>query len=451
MTHKLNEGWVEIALDIAQQAHLGQKRRSDNSPYITHPVRVYSITKRFKYSRLAQVVAVLHDAIEDAKDKAFVANQIQRRLPKALEYVTSLSHVKGTDYTSYVTSLNDTSLQVKLCDMLHNLLDNPRQSQKEKYKKAIEALALTHGGKPDVIHQDHWEILLRQIGTSPESVFSDLRENNESILLRQYVRLFIEAKMLPEADERFDLRSAAQTLTEPLTRFILEAIEKEDNKLHSNFEICLQSEGSSIQIEWKNGKSHGSLDEELTGNVFSRLDSIGRYDIDATVRLGETNNVDADYVWDEDPYGDLDGDDVDEVDLGGIELTLELTQDTAQTINELPELMRKTRGVFAHELQHVIQKAIYGKSIDVMSKENIDRHAKDPDEVDARVEEILAASLNELSTNTVDDFKAELICHIHSYLTRNGIQENSEKYKKLKRNMIDSHLVRYREKFELWG
>ena len=57
---------MEDVKQTAHLVHLGQKRR-DDTPYISHPIEVYNITKRYYPENFnAQALAILHDTLEDA-------------------------------------------------------------------------------------------------------------------------------------------------------------------------------------------------------------------------------------------------------------------------------------------------------------------------------------------------------------------------------------------------
>jgi (p)ppGpp synthase/HD superfamily hydrolase len=180
---KLFESMTDVAMDIAHQAHLGQVRRGDRSPYITHPVRVRSITQRFGYPRIVQLAAILHDAIEDADNPDDVERWIKAKLPKVLPIVKAVTHDRGTAYFDYIKDMRGYVLQVKLSDMLHNLLDYPGERQRKKYRAALTAISNAHDGKPSEIHPDHWHELISQVGLEPV-IEQDLRE---------YVRRIVQA------------------------------------------------------------------------------------------------------------------------------------------------------------------------------------------------------------------------------------------------------------------
>lgn len=136
---------IEKAKDIAMQAHLGQTRKVSKEPYFIHPFRVFLAARTFGFNKEHQLLAILHDVYEDAKNKKYVLNQIKEYFGgNMVKLVLVLSHDKSiSDYDNYVLTLakkNKTALHIKLLDMLENLKDNPSKRQLEKYYKAIKHL-----------------------------------------------------------------------------------------------------------------------------------------------------------------------------------------------------------------------------------------------------------------------------------------------------------------------
>ena len=56
---------VEKALRIATEAHLGQVRKGDSSPYIVHPVMVALKLREHRFSDTVVAAALVHDVLED--------------------------------------------------------------------------------------------------------------------------------------------------------------------------------------------------------------------------------------------------------------------------------------------------------------------------------------------------------------------------------------------------
>ena len=139
---KINElSKIEKAIDLAQDVHSGQYRKVSKKPYIIHPFRAYQRARAMGLSDDVQIIAVLHDTYEDAKNKAYVADKIKSMYGNIIwKYILLLSHDKGTDYNTYILSLakkSNVALQVKLIDMIENLLDNASPKQKAKYLSGL--------------------------------------------------------------------------------------------------------------------------------------------------------------------------------------------------------------------------------------------------------------------------------------------------------------------------
>lgn len=173
----------------ARMAHTGQKRRSGED-YFTHPSEVRNIVRRFyPKDHAAQIVALLHDSIEDAPGSTvdsveemeqFIRGSIQdpRAGQVVIDAVKSLTHEKGGSYSDYVVSLlnNRLALRVKLADMVHNLSSSPSPKQKAKYANAIGMISDEAGGIPAGISSKHWEAL------------TSLTESKEISGLRKLIR-----------------------------------------------------------------------------------------------------------------------------------------------------------------------------------------------------------------------------------------------------------------------
>lgn len=190
---KFTKSDFEDVYATARMAHVGQKRRSGED-YFSHPSEVRNIVRKF-YPRdhAAQMVALLHDSLEDAPGSTvetveemeqFIKGSIQD--PAAGEVVIngvrSLTHEKNAPYADYVVSLlNDPlALKVKLADMVHNLSSTPTPRQKQKYKKSIEMLSDVAGGLPTGISPKHWNTLISL--TEPEEML-ELRSVIKGLLL----------------------------------------------------------------------------------------------------------------------------------------------------------------------------------------------------------------------------------------------------------------------------
>ena len=135
---------ITQAKDLARDVHKGQWRKKSPLPYIVHPLRVYQRAKSRGLSKKHQVLAILHDTYEDAKNPQRTLKKIKEMFgPGTVKMIVVLSHDKGIDYKEYLLALatkSKTVFDVKLLDMEDNLSDKPNPKQKNKYKEAIEYL-----------------------------------------------------------------------------------------------------------------------------------------------------------------------------------------------------------------------------------------------------------------------------------------------------------------------
>ena len=158
MILELGEKELEAASRIAGIAHHNQFRR-DGQPYIMHPTAVQAITKQFYPDNIeAQILAVLHDVIEDGpeysghsrrelfrmvKDAIPDNPEAQKRVMDALRTMThsKRTHPVYEDYLQLVFS-NELAAIVKISDLIHNLSHNPSESQIIKYRDALNKVPI---------------------------------------------------------------------------------------------------------------------------------------------------------------------------------------------------------------------------------------------------------------------------------------------------------------------
>lgn len=134
-----SDALIDLAEKIATEAHAGQFRRGGVIPYIEHPRTVVS---RVGGDPEAQVVAWLHDVIEDSEHTAetLKAAGIPSHLVEAVVLLTKTQEVSYGDYLEKVAS-NRIATRVKIADMISNLADNPSTKQIQKYAKGLQRLS----------------------------------------------------------------------------------------------------------------------------------------------------------------------------------------------------------------------------------------------------------------------------------------------------------------------
>jgi (p)ppGpp synthase/HD superfamily hydrolase len=166
------ENDFEDVLQTARLAHLGQKRR-DGSDYIMHPQAVMGITKAYyPYNYTAQILALLHDTIEDGPANGIPEREIKEIIrgsisdPRELERIEValdlMTHDKSVypvyeDYLARVFS-NPLAAIVKVSDLIHNLSHNPSEKQIIKYKSALKRVPIP--ASVDTMHKRKLEGIL---------------------------------------------------------------------------------------------------------------------------------------------------------------------------------------------------------------------------------------------------------------------------------------------------
>lgn len=130
---------LNIATNIAYEAHRNQFRRDGKTPYIEH---VKSVVGRLR-GQPNEVIATawLHDVLEDSDwmpsdlEKAGICREV-------VHAVVTLTHTKACKYESYLQLISEEPIArtVKIADMLSNLADSPTDKQIVKYAKGLLVL-----------------------------------------------------------------------------------------------------------------------------------------------------------------------------------------------------------------------------------------------------------------------------------------------------------------------
>lgn len=126
---------IDEAASIAAAAHRGQFRRDGVTPYIEHPA---AVAARVRGDEKAEMVAWLHDSIEDTEETA--ESLAAKGAPaEVVEAVALLAHPRGEPYRQYLERVKAHPLaaKVKVADMLANLSDAPAERQIRKYAQGL--------------------------------------------------------------------------------------------------------------------------------------------------------------------------------------------------------------------------------------------------------------------------------------------------------------------------
>ena len=164
---------IDDVMQTAHLVHLGQKRRSDDSDYIMHPIAVKDITEEhYPGNKNAQLLAILHDTLEDA-DKVgnisrkeaqdMISASIHDRdaLDQIMSALSVMTHDKSVSYPEYLEKLfkNPLAAIVKVSDLIHNLSHGPSERQIIKYRSALEQVPL-----PGYIARGQKDQLMKLLG-----------------------------------------------------------------------------------------------------------------------------------------------------------------------------------------------------------------------------------------------------------------------------------------------
>ena len=119
-----NKNLLSSAILFATTMHSGQFDRG-GMPYITHPLRVMSFLKTTDEELMA--IAVLHDVVEDAfadnHEDGFETLKSIGMTTRIIAGVRAMTKKKFQTYEDYIAELtkNRDAIQVKMCDLRHNI------------------------------------------------------------------------------------------------------------------------------------------------------------------------------------------------------------------------------------------------------------------------------------------------------------------------------------------
>jgi (p)ppGpp synthase/HD superfamily hydrolase len=118
---------INLALEVAAKAHLKQKRKGTDIPYIIHPAGVALILSQEGYSEDLIIAGILHDVVEDTEIKLdFIRMNFGDKIAAIVEGCTEpdkfWSWKKRKCHT--IELLKTASMDIKLvscADKLHNI------------------------------------------------------------------------------------------------------------------------------------------------------------------------------------------------------------------------------------------------------------------------------------------------------------------------------------------
>jgi len=160
------------AINFATAAHNGQTRKGKpDVPYITHPLAVGILLAKTGASEDIIIAGILHDTIEDTDVmKHEIVDQFGKEVTKMVNDVTeqdkSLPWVERKKLAlEHIPHMSHGSHMVKTADVLHNMIDQitdyekegdkmfarfnaPKEAQLERYEKLVRALDLAWAENP---------------------------------------------------------------------------------------------------------------------------------------------------------------------------------------------------------------------------------------------------------------------------------------------------------------
>jgi (p)ppGpp synthase/HD superfamily hydrolase len=121
---------ITAAIALAAHVHASQRDKADEE-YLLHPLEVWRMVRK-DHGLEAQIVAILHDVLEDFKgsmtEKLRLEQQIEDEFgSRVFKALLALSHRKGENYDDYIerVALNYLARIVKISDLTHNM--DPRR------------------------------------------------------------------------------------------------------------------------------------------------------------------------------------------------------------------------------------------------------------------------------------------------------------------------------------
>ena len=233
--------------------------------------------------------------------------------------------------------------------------------------------------------------------------------------------------------KRVILKPSAELLTDVFLSHLNKELTNSNN-VGINMSLNIYADGTEGVIYTPSGKYE--IFPELVGEYFELVPDVFFVIRASTMGLGiPFMDVDADYSHDN----------TNEYDPGEIEVTISLPPKQEQIQEYIPKLRKKIYPVLVHEMQHTIQKIIYGQYLSGSVISTLEAHMSDISEIDARVEEIL--SMTDSYPRGSDMFHVELCGYVKRYLARNMKKPyDDNEFLDLEKKMIQEHMNFYNKK-----
>jgi len=138
------------AILFASEKHKGQVRRGSKLPYVTHPIIVSELLRKYKgdSKHITSLVcaAILHDVLEDTD--ATIQEIVEKFGDMTASLVIELTsndeliefYGKNEFLIQKMLKMTSYALVIKLCDRLSNILDGPKPAYLNDTKVMIDTL-----------------------------------------------------------------------------------------------------------------------------------------------------------------------------------------------------------------------------------------------------------------------------------------------------------------------
>lgn len=140
---------IDEALKYATEKHQGQFRRKTGKEYITHPIHVGELLRKYKTSKNIESLVsacLLHDVQEDCdvsndELRARFGNLIANLVDELTSDEKQIKIIGKTNYLMLkLVSMSSYGLTIKLVDRLSNLMDYPTDNYKKSTIQIIQYL-----------------------------------------------------------------------------------------------------------------------------------------------------------------------------------------------------------------------------------------------------------------------------------------------------------------------
>ena len=237
---------------------------------------------------------------------------------------------------------------------------------------------------------------------------------------------------------RLGLKGCAAQLYDTLSETISEYIEDERPRPTDKFDIMYSMYADGTESFFKINGEEMEGESYFIGDFFEMLPEVMIliHGSNASIRGMTHEQADAIYTHD---FNDME-------EPGEIDISICFPEDP----NKIPDYLSHARteiiGLLVHEMQHAVQKLVYGVNLSADVVEGLESHIEDIFEVDSRVEEVLGRLPEHIDDNDENSFIVELKRYIEQYLARNAQQFNTDDIEDMKEKMIETHVFHYRRK-----